>query len=46
MYEGRRGRRNKRRGHHGACTFCGRHHKKGKTRGDSCRGHKFRIGNS
>jgi hypothetical protein len=37
-HEGRRGKRKHRAGH-GACSYCGRVHKKGKRRGDSCRGH-------
>ena len=40
MNEGRRGKRAIRRNKHGVCTYCGRVHKKGKRRGDSCRGHK------
>lgn len=41
MYEGRRGKKHKRRGHQGTCTYCGKSHRKGK-RGDSCRGHRVR----
>jgi hypothetical protein len=29
----------KRKGGHGPCSYCGRIHKKGRRRGDSCRGH-------
>jgi hypothetical protein len=30
----------KRKGARGPCSYCGKRHKKGKRRGDSCRGHK------
>lgn len=35
-----------RKGKRGACSYCGKIHKKGKRRGDSCRGHKPIQGNS
>lgn len=43
MHEGRRGRKWRRRGHRGPCSYCAAMgkdvvHKRGK-RGDSCRGH-------
>ncbi len=42
-HEGKRGK--KRHGHKsGACTYCGRIHKKGKSRGTSCRGHSNKGG--
>jgi hypothetical protein len=39
-HEGKRGQKKRKRGHHGVCTFCGKIHKRGRKRGDSCRGHK------
>lgn len=34
------GKKHKRQGQRGPCSYCGKVHKKGKKRGDSCRGHK------
>jgi len=41
MYEGRRGRKHNKRGRRGACTYCGRVHKKGQS-GDGCGGRTVR----
>lgn len=44
MNEGRRGRKAKRWGKRGPCSYCGKVHKKGRKRGDSCGGHAIRKG--
>jgi hypothetical protein len=36
---GANGSRKRKGGGRGACSYCGRVHKKGRRRGDSCRGH-------